>query len=161
MSFSRRRLPPVHPPAKWLFLTWHLEGSLPHALFPPPGKQSNGEACDEAAVSSIRWLDGPLSQHNANRSADPMREIGTFGHKFHPKGRRARSLLTARLGHYGEACSRAGESLSRAVVGVHPTKYRWSSAGKSVETILDAADTSVRATQAQANSSLSKRCVEK
>ena len=29
-----------------------------------------------------------------------------------------------------------------------PTKYRWSSASKSVETILDAADTSVRATQA-------------
>ncbi|MDQ2946937.1 MAG: M28 family peptidase, partial [Acidobacteriota bacterium] len=38
---------------------------------------------------------------------------------------------------------------SRAVVAVDPTKYRWSSAGKSVETILDAADTSVRATQAQ------------
>ena len=32
-----------------------------------------------------------------------------------------------------------------------PTKYRWSSANKSVETILDAADTSVRATHAQAN----------
>ena len=36
-----------------------------------------------------------------------------------------------------------------------PTKYRWSSANKSVETILDAADTSVRATHAQANTSLS------
>jgi REP element-mobilizing transposase RayT len=44
MSFSRRRLPHIHPPGKWLFITWHLEGSLPQALFPPPGKHSDGKA---------------------------------------------------------------------------------------------------------------------
>ena len=38
-----------------------------------------------------------------------------------------------------------------------PPKYRWSSANKSVETILDAADTSVRATQAQTSTSLFRR----
>jgi len=27
---SRRRLPHFYPPGRWLFLTWHLRGSLPH-----------------------------------------------------------------------------------------------------------------------------------
>jgi hypothetical protein len=44
MSFSRRRLPHIHPAGKWLFITWHLDGSLPQALFPPPGKMSDGKA---------------------------------------------------------------------------------------------------------------------
>jgi putative transposase len=44
MSFSRRRLPHIHPEGIWLFVTWHLDGSLPQALFPPPGKYSDGKA---------------------------------------------------------------------------------------------------------------------
>src|SRR5579864_2985922 len=43
MSFSRRRLPHIHPSGKWLFVTWHLDGSLPQSLFPPPGKSSDGK----------------------------------------------------------------------------------------------------------------------
>jgi len=42
MSFYRRRLPHIHPAGKWLFVTWHLDGSLPQALFPPPGKSTDG-----------------------------------------------------------------------------------------------------------------------
>ena len=60
MSFSRRRLPHAYPEGKWLFLTWHLHGSLPHGLFPPPAKASAGEAF----VWIDRYLDraahGPL-----------------------------------------------------------------------------------------------------
>src|SRR5258708_5460993 len=41
VSFSRRRLPRIHPPGKWLFVTWHLEGSLPQALFPALRKHSD------------------------------------------------------------------------------------------------------------------------
>jgi putative transposase len=44
MRDFRRRLPHQHPEGKWLFLTWHLHGSLPHALYPPPGKPSAGRA---------------------------------------------------------------------------------------------------------------------
>src|SRR5580692_4830079 len=44
MSYSRRRLPHIHPSGKWLFVTWHLDGSLPLSLFPPPGKNSDGKA---------------------------------------------------------------------------------------------------------------------
>jgi putative transposase len=53
MSFSQRRLPHVHPPGKWLFVTWHLEGSLPHARYPPPGKLSDGKVF----VAMDRYLD--------------------------------------------------------------------------------------------------------
>ena len=44
MKQSRRRLPHVYPEGKPLFLTWHLHGSLPHALYPPPAKLSSGKA---------------------------------------------------------------------------------------------------------------------
>jgi len=36
--------PPEHPEGRWLFVTWHLPGSLPHALYPPPDKLSSGKA---------------------------------------------------------------------------------------------------------------------
>jgi putative transposase len=32
---SHRRLPHLYPPDRWLFLTWHLHGSLPHSQSPP------------------------------------------------------------------------------------------------------------------------------
>jgi hypothetical protein len=40
----RRRLPHHYPEGKWLFLTWHLHGSLPQAAYPPPGTLSSGAA---------------------------------------------------------------------------------------------------------------------
>jgi putative transposase len=49
MQDSRRRLPHQYPEGKWLFLTWHLHGSLPHALYPPPSKLNHGEA--------FAWMD--------------------------------------------------------------------------------------------------------
>jgi putative transposase len=56
----QRRLPHLYPRDKLLFLTWHLYGSLPHNLYPPPGKQNAGQAF----VWMDRYLDtartGPL-----------------------------------------------------------------------------------------------------
>ncbi len=49
---SRRRLPHRYPPGKWLFMTWHLHGSLPHGMYPPPRKCSAGAA--------FTWLDRRL-----------------------------------------------------------------------------------------------------
>ena len=39
-----RRLPHIYVEGKWLFVTWHLHGSLPHGKYPPPGKISSGAA---------------------------------------------------------------------------------------------------------------------
>jgi putative transposase len=41
---SQRRLPHIYPDNCWLFLTWHLHGSLPASHFPPARKVSDGEA---------------------------------------------------------------------------------------------------------------------
>ena len=46
---QRRRLPHVWVDGKRLFVTWHLYGSLPHALYPPPNKQNAGRA--------FAWMD--------------------------------------------------------------------------------------------------------
>ena len=46
---TRRRLPHIYPPGAPLFVTWHLHGSLPHSLRPPPGPLTSGEA--------FVWLD--------------------------------------------------------------------------------------------------------
>ena len=54
MPESRRRLPHRYPGGKWLFVTWHLHGSLPQALYPPPGKLSSG--------SAFVWMDQYLDQ---------------------------------------------------------------------------------------------------
>jgi putative transposase len=60
MQDFHRRLPHQQPEEKWLFLTWHLHGSLPHARYPPPGKLSAGAAF----VWMDRYLDttrlGPM-----------------------------------------------------------------------------------------------------
>jgi REP element-mobilizing transposase RayT len=40
----RRRLPHIYKERRWLFVTFHLHGSLPHAMYPPPGKLSAGKA---------------------------------------------------------------------------------------------------------------------
>jgi REP element-mobilizing transposase RayT len=51
---TQRRLPHLYPANCWLFLTWHLHGSLPSSRFPPAHKVSDGEAF--AWVD--RYLDG-------------------------------------------------------------------------------------------------------
>src|SRR6266700_735197 len=60
MDQHRRRLPHIGADGKRLFITWHLYGSLPHALYPPPNKQNTGRAF----VWMDRYLDsarvGPL-----------------------------------------------------------------------------------------------------
>jgi hypothetical protein len=38
---SQRRLPHIYPDNTWLFLTWHLHGSLPASRFPPAHKVSD------------------------------------------------------------------------------------------------------------------------
>jgi REP-associated tyrosine transposase len=57
---SQRRLPHFYPEGYWLFVTWHLHGSLPRRRYPPPAKASAGEAF----VWIDRYLDlareGPL-----------------------------------------------------------------------------------------------------
>jgi putative transposase len=58
---SQRRLPHIYPDNSWLFLTWHLHGSLPAFHFPPARKVSDGEA--------FAWID---------RYLDAAREGPTF-----------------------------------------------------------------------------------
>ena len=48
----RRRLPHLYPEGAALFVTWHLHGSMPASLRPPPGPISSGEA--------FVWLDRRL-----------------------------------------------------------------------------------------------------
>jgi len=49
MEETRRRLPHHYPEDRWLFLTWHLHGSLPHGLYPAPGNLKGREA--------FAWID--------------------------------------------------------------------------------------------------------
>ncbi|MEQ1947825.1 MAG: transposase [Bryobacteraceae bacterium] len=37
MEVPRRRRPQIYPEGRWLFLTCHLHGSIPHGIYPPPG----------------------------------------------------------------------------------------------------------------------------
>src|SRR5438477_11916365 len=52
MSSHSRRLPHIYQEGAALFLTWHLHGSLPAAMAPPPGTLSSGQA--------FVWLDRKL-----------------------------------------------------------------------------------------------------
>jgi putative transposase len=52
MTPHRRRLPHVYPEGAPLFLTWHLHGSLPASLLPPPRSLAAGQA--------FVWLDRQL-----------------------------------------------------------------------------------------------------
>jgi putative transposase len=65
MPLPRRRLPhPQHSDSEWLFVTWHLHGSLPRSLYPPPNTPNAGRA--------FLWMDRHLDttpigpQHLAN-----------------------------------------------------------------------------------------------
>jgi REP element-mobilizing transposase RayT len=50
----QRRLPHIYPENRWLFVTWHLHGSLPASRFAPPGKSTAGEA--------FVWMDRYLDE---------------------------------------------------------------------------------------------------
>jgi putative transposase len=52
MTPHRRRLPHVYTEGAPLFFTWHLHGSVPASLLPPPGPLTSGEA--------FAWLDRQL-----------------------------------------------------------------------------------------------------
>ena len=196
MSFYRRRLPHIHPAGKWLFVTWHLDGSLPQALFPPPGKSTDGKVF----VWMDRYLDttrkGPQYlvrpeiaaivarsiQRGVSLGQYELRAWVVMANPVHVlllplispsrllqslKGHTAReaNLILDRTGRkFWQAESydhwvRDDLELERIAAYIETNrvkaglvdradKYRWSSAGKSVETSLDAADTSVRATPA-------------
>ncbi|MEQ1883858.1 MAG: transposase [Bryobacteraceae bacterium] len=64
MEVRRRKLSQVYPEGRWLFLTWHLHGSLPHGLYPPQGLPSGRSSYDKAFVWIDRFLDlaqsGPM-----------------------------------------------------------------------------------------------------
>jgi hypothetical protein len=69
MNQLRRRLPHVWAEGKHLFVTWHLYGSLPHALYPPPNKQNAGQAfvwmdryLDSAHVGPLYLKQQPIAQ---------------------------------------------------------------------------------------------------
>jgi putative transposase len=49
MAPNRRRLPHIYPANTPLFLTWHLHGSMPASLLPPPNSLTSGQA--------FVWLD--------------------------------------------------------------------------------------------------------
>jgi len=51
---SHRRLPRIYPENRWLFVTWHLHGSLPSGQFAPPRKSTAGEA--------FAWMDRYLDE---------------------------------------------------------------------------------------------------
>jgi putative transposase len=57
MAPHRRRLPHIYPEGAALFLTWHLHGSVPASLLPPPGPLSSGQA--------FVWLDRRLDASRA------------------------------------------------------------------------------------------------
>jgi hypothetical protein len=69
MDQLRRRLPHVWAEGKRLFVTWHLYGSLPHALYPPPNKLNAGQAfvwmdryLDSARGGPLYWKRPPIAQ---------------------------------------------------------------------------------------------------
>jgi len=80
---SERRLPHIYRQDRWLFVTWHLHGSLPSARFAPPKKCTSGEA--------FAWMDryldeartGPMllgQEEIAEVVVDSLRKGAELGH---------------------------------------------------------------------------------
>jgi putative transposase len=66
---SQRRLPHIYPEGRWLFVTWHLHGSLPSSRFAPPDKATAGEAfvrmdrfLDQARTGPTFLKEGAIAQ---------------------------------------------------------------------------------------------------
>ena len=81
---SHRRLPHLYPADRWLFLTWHLHGSLPPSQSPPPAKVSAGQV--------FVWIDRYLDR-------------GQHGPQFLHQEALVKLVIAAllsgaRLGHY-------------------------------------------------------------
>ena len=68
----------MYPPGAWLFVTWHLHGSLPRALYPPARKLTAGAAF----VWIDRYLDttreGPMFLRNP-AIADAVLKVIHYG----------------------------------------------------------------------------------
>ncbi|MGA2268201.1 MAG: transposase [Bryobacteraceae bacterium] len=80
---TRRRLPHIYPQQAWLFVTWHLHGSLPPAAYPPPHAPSAGHAfvwvdryLDHASTGPLRLKDERI----ANIVVDALQRGVQLGH---------------------------------------------------------------------------------
>ena len=197
MPDFHRRLPHHHPEGKWLFVTWHLHGSLPQARYPPRDKLSAGAAfvCMDRYLDTTRLGPMYLAQEPLAHIVVASLNRGTLlGHyelgayavmsnhvhmlllpRISPS-KLLQSLKGATAWEANRILGRTGETFWQAESYDHwvrdekeweriaayiendPVKaglvtraedYRWSSAGergRSAETSLGAADTSVRAT---------------
>jgi REP element-mobilizing transposase RayT len=85
---SVRRLPHLYPQDRWLFLTWHLHGSVPPNHFPPPHKASAGQA--------FVWLDRQLDAARTGPMFLRQEAIASLVVESLHRG--------AALGHYELAC---------------------------------------------------------
>jgi REP-associated tyrosine transposase len=74
----------VYPEGRWLFVTWHLHGSLPYGLYPPAHKASAGKA--------FVWMDRRLDTASDGPMFLRQTEIAELTVKSIQKG--------AELGHY-------------------------------------------------------------
>src|SRR5258707_741061 len=106
MRDSHRRLPHQHPEGKWFFVTWHLHGSLPHALYPPREKLTSG---------TVR-VDGSLSGHHASW-ADVFGSsvLGWHRGSLPASWRATRSLRTGRLRRHVQPCPCAAVAQNLAI----------------------------------------------
>ena len=200
MSFSRRRLPHAYPEGKWLFVTWHLHGSLPQGKYPPPGKASGGKAFVwmdrylDHASSGPQFLRQPPIAQIVSDSLHKGVELGHYdlgafalmaNHVhvlLYPRispSRLLQSLKGFTAREANRLLARTGEPFwqaesydhwvrdEREYVRIaaynecnpvnaglveHPEDYPWSSASpdQRLDTIVEAADTRVRATSREA-----------
>jgi len=81
---TRRRLPHIYPPNRWLFVTWHLHGSLPQGLYPRPDNASAGQA--------FVWVDRQLDAGRCGPLFLRRPEIAQIVHDSIQRG--------VQLGHY-------------------------------------------------------------
>ena|SRR5437867_9158026 len=97
MEFYRRRLPHWQPSGKNLFLTWHLDGSLPRIRFPPPGALSSGQA--------FVWLDRYLDEARCGPTWLEREEIASLVlDAIHYAANHLRYYDFARLRRHGQLC---------------------------------------------------------
>ena len=95
---GRRRLPHFYPAHQDLFVTWHLAGSLPSGLYPPPGRRRPGEAfaCMDRYLDTART--GPLWLAREDVAGAVVRELVGFAlwdlHAFAVMGNHVHALFT-------------------------------------------------------------------
>jgi putative transposase len=156
MRDSHRRLPHQHPDGKWFFVTWHLHGSLPHALYPPREKLTSGTAfaCMDRYLDTTRLGPMYLAQESLAGIVVASLHRGTLlGHyelgAYVVMSNHVHVLLLPRISPSRLLQSLKGATAREAnrALGRTGETFIWSSAGeRSAETSLGAPDTSVRAT---------------